>query len=84
MFGAVAAGVAAGGYASIEDAAHAMARLKDLVYEPNPENAAVYDVLYREYTRLHDYFGRGENNVMKTLRRLRAQAVETNGASREA
>jgi L-ribulokinase len=75
MFGAVAAGAAAGGHATIQDAARAMARLKDLVYEPNPENAAVYDVLYREYTRLHDYFGRGENDVMKTLRRIRAEAM---------
>ena len=31
-------------------------------------NRAIYDVLYREYVRLHDYFGRGENDVMKTLR----------------
>jgi L-ribulokinase len=76
MFGAVAAGAAAGGHATIHDAARSMARLKDLVYEPNPEHAAVYDVLYREYTRLHDYFGRGENDVMKTLRRLRAQAAD--------
>jgi L-ribulokinase len=74
MFGAVAAGADAGGYASIEDAAHAMARLKDLTYEPNAEASAVYDVLFREYVRLHDYFGRGENNVMKTLRGLRARA----------
>ena len=74
MFGAVAAGAGAGGYATIEDAAHAMARLKDLVYEPDPEATAVYDVLFREYVRLHDYFGRGENNVMKTLRGLRARA----------
>jgi L-ribulokinase len=75
MFGAVAAGAATGGHATIQDAARAMARLKDLVYEPNPENAAVYDVIYREYTRLHDYFGRGENDVMKTLRRIRAEAM---------
>ncbi len=75
MFGAVAAGVTAGGHATIQDAAEAMARLKDLVYEPMPENAAVYDVLYREYRRLHDYFGRGENDVMKTLRRLRVDAL---------
>jgi L-ribulokinase len=75
MFGSVAAGAAAGGHATIQDAARAMARLKDQVYEPNTENAATYDVLYREYVRLHDYFGRGENNVMKTLRGLRAQAL---------
>jgi L-ribulokinase len=74
MFGAVAAGTAAGGHATIEEAAQAMARLKDLVYEPIAENVAVYELLYREYVRLHDYFGRGENDVMKTLRRLRAQA----------
>ncbi len=74
MFGAVAAGAAAGGHASIEDAARAMARLKDLAYEPIPANHEVYDVLYREYLRLHDTFGRGENDVMKVLRGLRAQA----------
>jgi L-ribulokinase len=51
-----------------------MARLKEQTYEPDPEATAVYDVLYREYVRLHDYFGRGENNVMKTLRGLRARA----------
>jgi L-ribulokinase len=83
MFGAVAAGAAAGGHATIHDAARTMARLKDLVYEPIPANAAVYDVLFREYTRLHDYFGRGENDVMKTLRRLRAQAVERGPTPRE-
>jgi L-ribulokinase len=74
MFGAVAAGVGAGGHATIEDASRAMARLKDVTYEPIPDHQATYDVLYREYVRLHDYFGRGENDVMKTLRRLRDAA----------
>ena len=36
MFGAVAAGPAAGGYATIEDAARAMARLRDEVYRADP------------------------------------------------
>jgi L-ribulokinase len=75
MFGAVAAGVEAGGHRTIEDAARAMASLKDGGYEPVPEHVAVYDQLYREYLRLHDYFGRGENDVMKTLRRLRGEAA---------
>ena len=74
MFAAVAAGSEAGGYATIEDASRAMARLKDEAYEPIPANQAAYDVLYREYVRLHDYFGRGENDVMKVLRNLRAEA----------
>ena len=74
MFGAVAAGADAGGWATIEDASRAMARLSDRVYTPIPEHHAIYDQLFREYVRLHDYFGRGENNVMKTLRGLRARA----------
>ncbi len=74
MFGAVAAGPDAGGWATIEAASVAMARLSDRVYTPIAAHCAVYDVLYGEYVRLHDYFGRGENNVMKTLRGLRAQA----------
>ena len=74
MHAAVAAGPDAGGYATIADASRAMTRLKDEAYVPIPENQAVYDVLYREYVRLHDYFGRGENDVMKVLKSLRAEA----------
>src|SRR4051812_46033702 len=79
MFGAVAAGPAAGGYATIEDASRAMARLRDLEYVPDPEATKTYDVLYAEYVRLHDYFGRGGNDVMKTLRGLRAAARSEGG-----
>ena len=74
MFGAVAAGAEAGGYATIADASLAMARLKDRVFEPIEANRVAYDPLYREYVKLHDYFGRGGNNVMKTLKALRSQA----------
>jgi L-ribulokinase len=84
MFGAVAAGRTAGGHATIQEATRAMARLRDLVYEPIAENVAVYDQLYREYVRLHDYFGRGGNDVMKTLRRLRAAASTPELAAVEA
>ncbi|MFL5710688.1 MAG: ribulokinase, partial [Chloroflexota bacterium] len=74
MFAAVAAGPDAGGYATIEAASRAMARVRDTVYTPNPAAQATYDVLYREYVRLHDYFGRGENDVMRTLKGLRVAA----------
>lgn len=77
MFGAVAAGKAAGGYDSIFEAARSMARLKDEVFKPIPENQKVYDQLYVEYVQLHDYFGRGGNNVMKTLKRIKAEALHT-------
>ena len=73
MFGAVAAGRAAGGYDSIFEAAQQMARLKDEVYRPVSEHTAVYDQIYREYARLHDYFGRGGNDVMKRLKALKAK-----------
>jgi L-ribulokinase len=77
MFGAVAAGVDAGGHATIQDASRAMTRLKDILYQPIPTHQATYDVLYHEYVRLHDYFGRGENDVMKTLAALRTTALAT-------
>lgn len=73
MHGAVAAGAAAGGYDSIKHASQHMARLRDEHYEPVPEHHAVYDQLYAEYVRLHDTFGRGENDVMKRLKALRAK-----------
>jgi len=74
MHGAVAAGVAAGGYNSIVEAAEKMGGLKDEVYRPIPEHKAVYDRLYAEYVRLYDTFGRGENDVMKTLKRIKAES----------
>ena len=73
MFGAVAAGRTAGGYDSIFEAAQHMARLKDEVYTPIPAHKAVYDEIYAEYGLLHDYFGRGENDVMKRLKALKAR-----------
>ncbi len=73
MFGAVAAGESAGGYDSIYDAARAMAHLKDEVFRPIAANQKIYDLLYAEYLRLHDYFGRAENNVMKTLKKIKAE-----------
>ncbi|HEX6209094.1 MAG TPA: ribulokinase [Actinomycetota bacterium] len=73
MFGAVAAGSAEGGYDTIVDAAKNMAGLRDERYTPNPANRAVYDELYEDYRALHDYFGRGPNDVMKRLKATRAR-----------
>jgi L-ribulokinase len=77
MFGAVAAGKARGGYDSIFDAAQYMARLKEEVYKPIPANKQVYDQLFAEYVRLHDYFGRGENDVMKRLKKIKADVLQS-------
>ncbi len=74
MFGAVAAGAGLGGYDSIVDASQRMAHLSGTVYEPNPVHRDVYDALYREYTRLHDLFGRGGDDVMRRLKAIQLDA----------
>ncbi len=79
MFGAVAAGRAAGGYDTIFDAAPKMARLKKQTYKPNPKAQKVYDQLYTEYVSLHDTFGRGANDVMKRLKQLKLDTRSTQG-----
>jgi L-ribulokinase len=73
MFGAVAAGARSGGYDSIYEAAKRMARLKDEAFLPNPKRHAAYNELFTDYLRLHDYFGRGENDVLKRLKHWRAE-----------
>jgi L-ribulokinase len=71
MFGAVVAGAASGGYDTIFDAAKKMGGVKDVTYRPIPENHEIYKKLFAEYKLLHDYFGRGANDVMKRLKALR-------------
>jgi L-ribulokinase len=75
MHGAVAAEAEAGGYDSIFEASKHMARLRDEAYHPIPENKEVYDRLFAEYVTLHDYFGRGTNDVMKRLKQLKAEVL---------
>jgi L-ribulokinase len=55
------------------EAAQKMARLKKHSFKPNPQAQKVYDRLYAEYATLHDYFGRGGNDVMKRLKLLKAE-----------
>ena len=71
---AMHAAVAAGVYDDIEAAADKMGKLRDDVVQPIPENQAVYDQLYAEYKTLYDYFGRGENDVMKRLKHIKLTA----------
>ena len=74
MFAAVAAGPERGGYPSIVDASRRMAHLAPRAFRPDEAHHAVYSQLYPEYVRLHDWFGRDTESVMKTLRRIRRQA----------
>ena len=71
IFGAVAAGAENGGFDDVFEAASRLGKVMDTVYTPDPENAAVYDRLFAEYKILHDYFGRGENDVMKRLKAIK-------------
>jgi L-ribulokinase len=45
------------------------------VYQPNEAASLEYDKLYAEYETLHDYFGRGVNDVMKRLKNIRREAI---------
>ncbi|MCL6489639.1 MAG: ribulokinase, partial [Alicyclobacillus mali] len=53
-----------------------MGSVREKPYVPNPSAVKVYDELYREYARLYDYFGRGENNVMKVLKRIKSAVAQ--------
>jgi L-ribulokinase len=68
---AMHAAVAAGVYPTIEAAAEKMGKIRDEVVRPIPENQATYNQLYAEYKTLYDYFGRGQNDVMKRLKAIK-------------
>ena len=68
---AIHAAVAAGAYPDVPAAAAVMGRMTAVAYTPDPAAVEIYDQLYAEYVLLHDYFGRGANEVMHRLRALR-------------
>jgi L-ribulokinase len=71
MLGATAAGRARGGYDSVAEAVAHMAGIPQALYTPDAHAAATYEILYREYHRLVDLFGRQADSPLKVLRRLR-------------
>lgn len=77
---AIFAAVAAGAYADVKEASAAMGSKAKGVYVVDERRAARYDVLYAEYTRLHDHFGRSGNEVMHRLREFKRQALELGAA----
>jgi L-ribulokinase len=72
---AIHAAVAGGAYPDVPSAANAMGKARRSAYLPSSERSAAYDPLYAEYVTLHDYFGRGTNDVLHRLRRIRNQAA---------
>ena len=69
---AEAAMAAAGIYESIERAAATLAVPAARVYHPIAGNVEKYAVLFAEYKRLHDYFGK-ENLLMHRLRAMKCE-----------
>ena len=51
-----------------------MGRALHNAYLPNAANHEIYNRLYAEYSQLHDYFGRGTNDVLHRLHDLRIEA----------
>ncbi|MBE6712573.1 MAG: ribulokinase [Ruminococcaceae bacterium] len=69
--GAAIFAASASGTFSLAEATKRLGKLQENSYDPDPKNSALYDKLYGEYCLLHDYFGREENPVLKTLKSLR-------------
>ena len=70
---AIHAAAAAGAYEDVRAAGKAMGKLNRAMYTPDEERATAYDRLYAEYVQLHDYFGRGGNDVMRRLKALKRE-----------
>jgi L-ribulokinase len=73
---AIHAAVAAGVHPDVRAAAAAMGSRGPVVYTPDEREAATYDLLFAEYLQLHDWFGRGGNDVMQRLRALRRASLD--------
>jgi L-ribulokinase len=72
---AMHAAVAAGVHEDIHAAAAAMGSVQRDAYRPDEGRAGAYDALYERYVALHDHFGRGGDDVMHALRRLRPREM---------
>jgi len=72
---AIHAAVAAGAYPDVRSAAEVMGKVIKAAYTPNDEAADAYDELFAEYSQLHDYFGRGANDVMRRLKNRRREVL---------
>lgn len=79
---ALFAAVAAGCYADVPAASAAMKQPFLKTYWPSEKSKRTYDMLYAQYKTLYRYFGQGQNDVMKTLMRIR-QAADSQEESNE-
>ncbi len=71
IMGTLAAGKENGGYSDVYSAVVAMGSKVEKTYLPDPQNVSIYERLYQEYCILHDYFGKGGNDVMARLAEIK-------------
>lgn len=74
ILGAVAAGKAAGGYATVSEAISAMASTDVITYKPNRKHKEIYDQLYAIYLKLSEVFAK-EMTIMKELSTLKETSI---------
>jgi L-ribulokinase len=72
LFGAVAAGV----YASIDDAITATRPADAHVYGPRSQATKTYDRVYPVYRRLYEILGQSEVGLLHALKRIRSGKEE--------
>lgn len=73
ILGIAAADKEVSGYGSVCEIVEKIGKQLELVYYPDKDNAEVYDKLYAEYKTLLEYFGKGGNDVMKRLNKIREE-----------
>lgn len=75
--GAAILSAVSAGYADLETLQKRSVKYLDVIYQPIPENQAIYKRLYKLYRELHDSFGADSNgnlaHVMKELMDIRDQ-----------
>lgn len=77
LFGAVAAGPEAGGFASVAEAAGALRPGMAGTYRPRPGATATYEQVYRIFKDVHDTLGRERSSWLHGLKHLKRQATRS-------
>ena len=68
VFGALVGGKARGGYDDIFEAVGNIGKTKDLCYVPDKDKHDAYGPLFERYSRLYDYFGIEQKDLMHFLK----------------
>lgn len=70
---AMHAAVAAGYYKDTKEDVKYMSHIKNKKFIPDKNNMSIYNRLYKQYIRLHDYFGLPKDSEMKILIEIRKE-----------